>query len=1284
MKTGWLKRGLHALIGTIFLVPCISGAATTYHRVVWDRDPSSTAIIAFSPNGTSNSPYVTYGYSTNEVSWTTQSVSDSQTFASSLTTHFVRLSGLTPNSAVYYRVCDQDGCGDRFWFKTAPNDNSPYVVVAGGDTRTGWDTRRAGNDIIAKIRPLFVMHGGDFTNSNNYSEMTQFLVDWARTYSSDTIDGYSYKRIYPVVPTHGNHEDGDFRTLCRVFGVDSNNNGSCDYDDNYNAFNVSPLLRVYTLNSQFQNSGWSSYATAQNNFLSSDLAANGTSATWRIAQYHKPMFPHTSGKSDNPTLHTWWADEFYNNAMNLVVESDSHVCKETEALVPSGSNFVSSTNGGTVYVGEGSWGAPARSADDPKSWTIDLASIQQFKVITVSGDKMEVRTAQFDTSASALTRTERENNATILPANVNWWSANEIGETMTLTQNAQNLSIIDTGSTGGGTGTTTTVDANEDTFISSTQNTTNLNGSADQLLADGSDTTYGEMMTLIKFDVSSVQQCATVSGATVKINVFNPSSGTYGIHSAASSWSDSTATWDSVGGSTVKGTQLATFNPSSTGLVSVALNSSGVNTVNGWVQGTNNGIVIASTGATDGIDMNDIESGNGTVLELTVDDSACGSASQNVAPTAAFSASTSDLTVTLTDGSTDSDGSIASWSWDFGDGDTSTLQNPNHTYTAAGTYTVTLTVTDNEAATDSTNHPVTVTAPSSGGTILIEVRVNQSTDDAEERISDGNMYTDSSDLEFVYDSYVGGDQVVGIRFQNVDIPHGAIITSAYLQFAVDETGSEATTLTLQAQDSDDADTFSTTAFDISARPKTTAFASWSPAAWSTTGTLHNTSGLTSVVQEVVDRSGWTSGNDMAFMISGNGKRTAESYDGSSSTAPLLHVEYELPPVNQAPVITNSNLNIDIAENQTMAMDVNATDADDDTLTYSITGGSDAAKFDIDPATGLLNFIQAPDFENPDDSNTDHVYTVNIEVTDGTDTDSVTVTVTVTDVAETFVQSDFNGDGYADILFKKDDGSYIVQLMDASGKAGQIYVLEDRGWNVEAVADFDGNSYNDILFKEDTGALRIQFFNAEGKAKSLYLMGNRGWSVQGAGDFNNDHKTDILFRKTDGTLIATYIDNTGKIGQQFISKDRGREVKSVADFDGNGYADILFNLQDGTRSVWYMNATGLQTNYPLTGPALSVWSVKGTGDFNHDGNADILFQKDDTTHIVWLMDGTGKIGKIDDTTTLEAQAVGDYNGDGDADIVFRRNNGSLVVTLMSTSGSIGTVFVMDDKGWTVEP
>ncbi len=85
----------------------------------------------------------------------------------------------------------------------------------------------------------------------------------------------------------------------------------------------------------------------------------------------------------------------------------------------------------------------------------------------------------------------------------------------------------------------------------------------------------------------------------------------------------------------------------------------------------------------------------------------------NAAPTAAFSFGHTDLTAnfdaTL---SSDSDGTIMGYSWNFGDGTgTSTSVAPVYTYATAGTYDVTLTVTDDDGATNSVTHAVTVTNP---------------------------------------------------------------------------------------------------------------------------------------------------------------------------------------------------------------------------------------------------------------------------------------------------------------------------------------------------------------------------------------------------------------------------------------------------------------------------------------------------------------------------------------------------------------------------------------------
>jgi len=83
----------------------------------------------------------------------------------------------------------------------------------------------------------------------------------------------------------------------------------------------------------------------------------------------------------------------------------------------------------------------------------------------------------------------------------------------------------------------------------------------------------------------------------------------------------------------------------------------------------------------------------------------------NNPPTAAFSSTANGLTVTFTDQSSDTDGSITGWSWDFGDGNTSIARNPTHTYASGGSYSVSLTVTDDDGATDTHTAPVQAVDP---------------------------------------------------------------------------------------------------------------------------------------------------------------------------------------------------------------------------------------------------------------------------------------------------------------------------------------------------------------------------------------------------------------------------------------------------------------------------------------------------------------------------------------------------------------------------------------------
>jgi hypothetical protein len=175
---------------------------------------------------------------------------------------------------------------------------------------------------------------------------------------------------------------------------------------------------------------------------------------------------------------------------------------------------------------------------------------------------------------------------------------------------------------------------------------------------------------------------------------------------------------------------------------------------------------------------------------------------------------------------------------------------------------------------------------------VISLAVSSSDDDAEERVSSGGSVSlKSSDLELTEDGT--RLQVVGVRFVGVGVPPDATIVSAHLQFTADQTNSEATSLLLQGEASDDASTFLKTNGDVTQRPRTLQTVSWDPAPWANgdSGPEQRTPELKQVVQEIVDRPGWSAGNAMAFVISGSGHRIADAYDGVPERAPVLEIEY---------------------------------------------------------------------------------------------------------------------------------------------------------------------------------------------------------------------------------------------------------------------------------------------------------------------------------------------------------------------------------------------------------
>ncbi|MBB3207905.1 CSLREA domain-containing protein, partial [Rhodopirellula rubra] len=131
-----------------------------------------------------------------------------------------------------------------------------------------------------------------------------------------------------------------------------------------------------------------------------------------------------------------------------------------------------------------------------------------------------------------------------------------------------------------------------------------------------------------------------------------------------------------------------------------------------------------------------------------------------------------------------------------------------------------------------------------------------------------------------------------------------------------------------------------------------------------------------------------------------------SVDDGAGAASTGSFSITLNPINDNAVAITSDgggatASLNVNETVSFVTQVTVSDADmpGDTMTYSIIGGTDQADFTID-SSGNLTFVSPPDYETPDDSDSDNVYEVTVQVSDGVHTDSQTITVTVLDVQST--------------------------------------------------------------------------------------------------------------------------------------------------------------------------------------------------------------------------------------------------------------------------------------------
>ncbi|WP_282756177.1 DUF4347 domain-containing protein, partial [Desulfuromonas thiophila] len=290
--------------------------------------------------------------------------------------------------------------------------------------------------------------------------------------------------------------------------------------------------------------------------------------------------------------------------------------------------------------------------------------------------------------------------------------------------------------------------------------------------------------------------------------------------------------------------------------------------------------------------------------------------------------------------------------------------------------------------------------------------------------------------------------------------------------------------------------------------------------------------------------------------------TVTDASSNPATSTAANFTVDVAPPNTPPVITSNGGDataaVNVSENTTAVTTVTATDADPgDSLTYSISGGADQAKFSIDAATGVLTFAGAPNFENPTDVDTNNSYEVIVTATDNGDgnlSDTQALTITVTDVNENPVIIT-NGGGETTTVNVAENSRYVTTVRATDADADNVL------YSLTGGADQDKFTIN-----IKTGVL--QFIDAPDFETATDSGSNNSYEVQvTASDGNGGSDVQIL------TATVTDVDESGAY---WINRT---PVTPGSGYPGTTHQEVRNDLSfaalksDGTVVTWGYPSSG---------------------------------------------------------------------------------------------------------------
>jgi hypothetical protein len=268
-------------------------------------------------------------------------------------------------------------------------------------------------------------------------------------------------------------------------------------------------------------------------------------------------------------------------------------------------------------------------------------------------------------------------------------------------------------------------------------------------------------------------------------------------------------------------------------------------------------------------------------------------------------------------------------------------------------------------------------------------------------------------------------------------------------------------------------------------------------------------------------------------------------------------------------------------------------------------------------------------------------------------------------------SDFNGDGRDDILWRNDNGTVGYWYGEENGgfTINPKLTNVSNDWTIVGTADFNGDGRDDILWANAAAGVGYWYGEQDGSfsVNSKILGFPAGWYVTGTGDFNGDGNADILWRQGFDGRVGTWLgqdDGSFQIGIE-VAVPRAWGIVGTGDFDEDGHDDILWwgNNYLGT---WSGTDSGFTINDELTYMRVST---SGTGDFDGDGRDDVVLVDDWSFYsVLYALPEGGFGGEYDPfgdaSSATRLRRLGDFDGDGRADTLFRHTNGTITVDGLS--------------------